>query len=193
MPRNDDEHSLSRDARDVAKAGEELLASSAATAKDLAGPTPEHELRNEDVRFERKDIANGHVVLTGAALLIVVWAIVGLLSFYFSYLSHYREEVSPPALPYEEGAQKLPPEPRLQASPTADLQQLRARENAVLSQYRWIDRSKGVVAIPIDRAIQLIAQRGIPPQKAPVDLVLSKPEEGTRLTGFEGKVEPEPR
>jgi hypothetical protein len=174
MPRNDD-NSISRDARDVTNSA------------------PEHELRNEDIRFEHKDIAGGHVILTGASLLIVVWAIVGLLSFYFSYLSHYREEVSPPALPYEEGAQKLPPEPRLQTSSTADLQELRARENAALTHYNWIDRSQGVVAIPINRAIELLAQRGIPPQKAPADLVLSKPEEGTRLTGFEGKVEPEPR
>lgn len=191
MPRNDD--SLSRDARNLAKAGEELLASSAETAKDLVNPPEEPELRNVDVRFEHKDVSHGNVILTGAALLIVVWAIVGLLSFYFSYLSHYREEVSPPPLPYEEGAQKLPPEPRLQASPTGDLQILRAKENDLLSHYRWIDRSKGIVAIPIDRAIDLIAQRGIPPQKAPAGLVLSKPEEGTRLTGFEGKVAPEPR
>jgi hypothetical protein len=191
MPRNDDS-SLSRDARNIVKAGEELLASSAETAKDLLNP-PERELRNEDVRFELKDVSHSNVILTGAVLLIVVWAIVGLLFFYFSYLSHYRAEVSPPTIPYEEGAQKLPPEPRIQASPTADLQTLRAKENDILTHYRWIDRSKGVVAIPIDRAIELIAQRGIPPQKAPTGMVLSKPEEGTRLTGFDGKVEPEPR
>lgn len=191
MPRNDD-NSLSRDARNIVKAGEELFASSAETAKDLFNP-PDRELRNEDVRFEPKDVSHNNVILTGAVLLIVVWAVVGLLSFYFSYLSHYRAEVSPPTIPYEEGAQKLPPEPRIQASPTADLQTLRAKENDILTHYRWIDRSKGVVAIPIDRAIELIAQRGIPPQKAPAGMVLSKPEEGTRLTGFEGKVEPEPR
>lgn len=192
MPRNDGD-SLSRDARDLAKAGEELLASSAETAKNLVNPPGECELRNEDVRFEQKDVSHANVVLTGAALLIVVWAVIGLLSFYFSYLSHYREQVSSPTLPYEEGAQKLPPEPRLQPSPTADLQTLRARENDLLTHYRWIDRSKGIVGIPIDRAIQLIAQRGIPLQKTPAGMVLSKPEEGTRLTGFEGKVEPEPR
>jgi hypothetical protein len=191
MPRNDD-NSLSRDARDVVKASEELLASSVEMAKDLLNP-PERELRNDDVRFEPKDVSHNNVILTGAVLLILVWAVVGLLFFYFSYLSHHRAEVSPRAIPYEQGAQKLPPEPRLQASPTADLQALRAKENDVLTHYRWIDRSKGLVGIPIDRAIELIAQRGIPPQKAPAGMVLSKPEEGTRLTGFEGKAEPEPR
>jgi hypothetical protein len=191
MPRNDDK-SLSRDARNIVKAGEELFASSAETAKELFNP-PERELRNEDVRFEPKDVSHDYVILTGASVLIVVWAIVGLLFFYFSYLSHYRAEVSPPTIPYEEGTQKLPPEPRIQASPTADLQTLRARENGILTHYRWIDQSKGIVAIPIDRAIELVAQRGIPPQKAPAGMELSKPEEGTRLTGFEGKVEPEPR
>jgi hypothetical protein len=192
MPRNDD-NSLSRDARNLAKAGEELLTSSAGTARDLVSPPAEPELHNEDVRFEPKDVNQGKVILTGAAFLITVWAIIGLLSLFFTYLSHYREEVSPPALPYEQGAAKLPPEPRLQASPTADLHELRAKEDDLLNHYRWINRSEGLVGIPINRAIELLAQRGIPPQKAPAGLVLSKPEEGTRLTGFEGKVEPEPR
>jgi hypothetical protein len=56
-----------------------------------------------------------------------------------------------------------------------------------------VDKQKGIVALPIDRAIQIVAQRGIPPQKAPANLQLSQPQAGTRLTGFEGKVEPEPR
>jgi len=191
MPQNDDD-SLLRDAKNAAKAAEELLARSAETAKELTSP-PEIELHNEDVRFEPKDVNYGNIVITGTSLLIVVWAVVALLSFYFKFLAHYREEAGPPPLPYEQGAQKLPPEPRLQPSPTADLQTLRAGENAMLNQYRWIDRSKGIVAIPISRAIELLAERGIPPQKTPAAIVLSKPEEGTRLTGFEGKVEPEPR
>lgn len=191
MPQNEDDRSLLRDVKDLASAGEDLLKSSAATAKDFSSPPPEP--RNEDVRYEPKDVNHGNVILTGASLLIVVWAIVGLLSFYFSYLSHYRAEVSPPALPYEQGAPKLPPEPRLQPSPTADLHELKAREDDVLNHYRWIDRSKGIVGIPIEKAIQLTAERGIPPQKTPAGMALSKPEEGTRLTGFEGKVAPEPR
>ena len=33
----------------------------------------------------------------------------------------------------------------------------------MLHHYRWVDRRNGIVSIPIDRAIQLLAQRGVPP------------------------------
>jgi hypothetical protein len=54
------------------------------------------------------------------------------------------------------------PEPRLQVSPPLDLQELRAREDAELNSYGWIDRTSGVVRIPIDRAIDIIVQTGVP-------------------------------
>ena len=70
---------------------------------------------------------------------------------------------------------------------------MRAREDWELSHYFWLDKAKGKVAIPIDRAMDILAARGIPPQKQPPGLELSQPEAGTRQTGFEGKVAPEPR
>lgn len=42
------------------------------------------------------------------------------------------------------------------------LKQLHATENAVLTTYGWVDRQKGIVRIPIDRAIELLLQRGLP-------------------------------
>ena len=57
---------------------------------------------------------------------------------------------------------RLPSAPRLQTSPTSDLQQLLEAENAKLNSYGWIDKSAGVVRIPINRAMDLLAQRGLP-------------------------------
>jgi len=53
-------------------------------------------------------------------------------------------------------------EPRLQTDAVEDLRQLQANEDAMLSGYAWVDRKKGLVRIPIDRAIDLITQRGLP-------------------------------
>ena len=86
-----------------------------------------------------------------------------------------------------------PPAPRIQASPATDLRDLRAYEDSQLNSYGWVDKQKGTVRIPIERAIELVARQGIPPQRAPKDLKLYPPQAGTRETGFEGKVEPEPR
>jgi|SRR5579862_863138 len=52
--------------------------------------------------------------------------------------------------------------PQLQIAPEVDLQAFRAREDAQLNSYEWIDRSAGVVRIPIERAMELVAQRGLP-------------------------------
>jgi hypothetical protein len=54
------------------------------------------------------------------------------------------------------------PKPNLELSPHTDFAALHSHEDAELTNYGWIDRTKGVVQIPIDRAIELIAQRGLP-------------------------------
>jgi hypothetical protein len=55
-----------------------------------------------------------------------------------------------------------PHAPRLQIDPHADLTALRAAKNAQLSGYGWIDQPGGVVRLPIDQAMQLTAERGLP-------------------------------
>ncbi|HUN84587.1 MAG TPA: hypothetical protein VMU48_09415 [Terracidiphilus sp.] len=57
------------------------------------------------------------------------------------------------------------PTPRLQNDNTDggdDLVNLHQREDLLLNNYSWIDQSKGTVRIPIQRAMELIAQRGLP-------------------------------
>lgn len=44
----------------------------------------------------------------------------------------------------------------------ASVADLHARENLLLDHYSWIDQSKGTVRIPIDRAMEIIAQQGLP-------------------------------
>jgi hypothetical protein len=60
-------------------------------------------------------------------------------------------------------ATELPPEPRLQVNGHEDLEKLRAQEDSVLDSYGWVYRQNGIVRIPIDRAIDLLAKRGLPP------------------------------
>jgi hypothetical protein len=52
------------------------------------------------------------------------------------------------------------PAPRLQADPTAEYERLRAQQLARLGAYAWVDRDAGIVQIPIERAIDLLAARG---------------------------------
>jgi hypothetical protein len=59
------------------------------------------------------------------------------------------------------------PTPRLQVDPPADLAALRASEAAQLSTYGWEDRAAGIVRIPIERALALTAERGLPGWRKP--------------------------
>jgi len=43
---------------------------------------------------------------------------------------------------------------------------MRAEEDKILKNYGWIDQEKGIVRIPIDRAIEILAQRGLPARSA---------------------------
>jgi hypothetical protein len=54
------------------------------------------------------------------------------------------------------------PTPRVQTDDgNEDTAELHAREDLLLNYYSWADRSKGKVRIPIERAMELIAQRGL--------------------------------
>jgi len=55
------------------------------------------------------------------------------------------------------------PTPRVQIdNGDQDIADLHAREDLLLKNYTWIDQSKGAVRIPIERAMQLVAQQGLP-------------------------------
>lgn len=52
--------------------------------------------------------------------------------------------------------------PVLQVSAPLDLQAFRAGEDAELGSYGWINKTSGVVRIPIERAMELVLQQGLP-------------------------------
>jgi hypothetical protein len=54
------------------------------------------------------------------------------------------------------------PQPQLQETELQDLKTMRAEEERVLHSYAWVDPEANVVRIPIDRAIDLLAERGLP-------------------------------
>jgi hypothetical protein len=57
---------------------------------------------------------------------------------------------------------RLPPAPRLQVDPKQELLDMRADEEKRLDGYHWVDRNNGLVRIPIEEAMKLTIQRGLP-------------------------------
>jgi hypothetical protein len=95
-------------------------------------------------------------VASGIVLHLAVWIVFVLLQ-----RREAEQAVRPNPLVVEQES-RLPPEPRLQPAPHADLAMFRAQEDSVLKSYAWVDRNAGVVRIPIERAMQLTAERGLP-------------------------------
>jgi hypothetical protein len=59
------------------------------------------------------------------------------------------------------------PEPRLQTDDgNIEVSEMHAREDMMLDHYTWVDQQKQTVRIPIERAMQLLAQRGLPVEAA---------------------------
>jgi len=57
---------------------------------------------------------------------------------------------------------QAPPEPRLQAAPEADAAEMRAAEEEFLNSYGWVDEEAGIARIPIEEAMALLEERGLP-------------------------------
>ena len=104
----------------------------------------------------------------GAGLLVSAIVIQALIWLLFQYFSERESVRLAPEYPLAAGQEtRLPPEPRLQTDPRADLQELRAHESSMLSTYGWVDKAAGIVRIPVDEAMRITAQRGLPARAAP--------------------------
>ena len=64
--------------------------------------------------------------------------------------------------PLAVGQAQDPPAPRLQPQPFKDVYDLKSTQRNTLNSYGWVDKANGVVHIPIDRAMQITVERGLP-------------------------------
>lgn len=121
----------------------------------------------EDIRlgYERSDM-RPTVVLVGAAGLLVILACVLVVA---TTLKAVATGIPPTISRPEDlmgglaaAPQPTPPAPALEAEPGETLDPYMAAEQQKLNSYRWVDRSAGIAAVPIDRAIDIIASSGLP-------------------------------
>jgi len=98
---------------------------------------------------------------------VLAGAFVGLLIFGFIVgygtfkILNPPEAVSPPPALVETG-RTLPPEPRLQVNAQRDLAGHLKEQEQTLNTYGWVDQKAGVVRVPIDRAMDLLLEKGLP-------------------------------
>ena len=120
-----------------------------------------HRANSVSTGHELSDLNPNKILWFGAGLALGIAAVVLVMYglFHYFYQSETRTRPAPSPLSY---GVEPPPEPRLLTKPGADLAAMRAEEDQILSSYGWIDRDRGIVRVPIDRAITLLAQKGLP-------------------------------
>jgi hypothetical protein len=122
--------------------------------------SPHHPPAPPGVGHEHTDANTRPILIAGIGLALGLIIVCALMLGLYDVFAAREARLSPPANPLAaaEGP-RLPPQPRLQVHPVKDLRELRAAEAAILDHYGWVDRSGGVVRIPIRRAIDLLAAR----------------------------------
>lgn len=109
---------------------------------------------------ESQDARVRPIVMVLAGLAVSV-AIVGALVYgIFWYLADHPLNTAP-SNPLVESVQ-IPPPPRIDTHPGAELKELNTYEDNILSTYGWTDPKKNIVRIPLDQAMQIELQRGFP-------------------------------
>lgn len=133
----------------------------------VLNPETHHETSDVDVRG-----------ILWFVVIFVVFAVVTHVFLYFLYGAfrhHFRGDVQPARTAITAPA-ALPQTPRLQpfpqkdqngqpispnaSTPVVDMTEMRAAEDEALKNAGWVDKQKGIVRIPIERAKQLVVQRG---------------------------------
>ena len=122
--------------------------------------------------FEQEDLSSSGVFyfLAGLALLgIVIYLIVfGMYRFLDNYERAHQPPLSPMATPQADTRTFAPenlqafPQPRLEENERTQLRSFIEDQDRKLATYDWLDKDRGTVRIPIDRAMELIVQRGLP-------------------------------
>jgi hypothetical protein len=133
--------------------------------------TDHHKHQHDDLGFEREDLGAKPVigfivslVISGVLIYYVIWGIFHLLDAY----DRKHQQSRTPLIKVETNTRDVQtqmiqrfPEPRLEDNERTELNGFRYGEEEQLNSYGWVDKNAGVAHIPIEQAMQLIAQRGL--------------------------------
>jgi hypothetical protein len=129
---------------------------------------PEHET------YEHEDWVPANVMYFLLALAVATVIAIVVLRGVYAFLDHRERASQPPVSPLVQNvpedtrhvapgySQAVFPSPRLEEDERGQLNGIRMQEENTLYSYGWVDEKAGTVRIPIDRAMDLLVQRGLP-------------------------------
>jgi hypothetical protein len=160
-----------------------------------------HPANNGHGDFERRDISVRAVLYFLVGLAIALFLSYFVVKGIYAFLTHRFEAQQPSVSPlvanapadtrkipedyktdsegadYEKYLQKNFPEPQLETNERTELNKIRLQEEEKLATYDYVDKDAGTVRIPIDRAMELLAQRGLPVRQQGAIEAKSQPQQ----------------
>ena len=130
--------------------------------------------RHADVSFEERDIKVGTIYWYLIALGLATVAALIICIFVYRFTSDLAasSDVLPPPSRAALG-KDFPPEPRLQGVPghefdaQKDLRYKLKADTDANEKLEWIDKNAGIAQIPVEDAMKIIAEKGLPGSPAP--------------------------
>ncbi len=112
---------------------------------------------NVEVVHEESDVNVGAIIRYGVGLLVVALVAHVFLWWLFGVYERQNQRAQTQAYPMAAGQQnRLPPSPRFQENPQQELQELRAKQKALLEGYGWVNKEAGIARIPIEDAMKIV-------------------------------------
>lgn len=131
-----------------------------------------HENHQSEIGFEREDLGAkpliGFIISLVIAGILIYYLIWGMFYFLDAF-DKKNQQVRTPLIEAKSNTREVEeqhmqkfPEPRLEQNERTELDGFRYGEEEKLNSYGWVDEKAGVAHIPIEQAMKLIAERGLP-------------------------------
>lgn len=117
-----------------------------------------HDAAGQKLKYELSDARFKPIFYFLVGLIVLVAFSFGLMLLMFDSMEERAAAVDRPPSPLAD-PNALPPEPRLLSRPQDEYKAYLLEVEKSLQGYRWIDKEGGVVQIPIERAMELVAER----------------------------------
>src|SRR5215831_3882631 len=129
--------------------------------------------QNPEVSFEPRDLSARGIFAFLIILAVMTVIFTFMLRGFYAFLDHYEQEHQTPPSPLvtdvPNDTRHVPadarmkfPEPRLEVDERTQLNDFLTEQDDQLSTYGFVDKQAGVVRIPIEQAMKLVAQKGLP-------------------------------
>ena len=129
---------------------------------------PSRKASNPEIQYEKTDahVRPLYQFLFWISVITLVTALLAMLVL--RGLESWREKASTRPTMAEAQDSQPPPAPRLQIQEPKVLAIFRKEEAETLSTYGVVDRDKGIYRMPIEEAMKLTLERGLPAESDPV-------------------------